>query len=93
MLPEVILRRELDESSPLAAWNLRPTLGFSGITWTSRISSVFLGSPQVPGSLDLWTSISPPIIITMILAAFYLPHGKFGRTCDGLPRKIPGALG
>lgn len=31
--------RGLDGSGSRAAWNLRPTLGFCGSTWTSTVSS------------------------------------------------------
>ena len=48
MLPEVIPCRELDGSSSLAAWNLRPTLGFSGITWTSKNIRCVPGKPSSP---------------------------------------------
>lgn len=50
--------RGLDGSGSRAAWNLRPTFGFCGITWSSTVSSGSLRSPLVPGSLHLWASTS-----------------------------------
>lgn len=69
--------RGSDGSGSHAAWNLRPLSGFVALRGLLQCS-VSAGSPLVPGSLYLQTSISPTSKITMILEGFMTHYlGKF----------------